>query len=248
MSSTPTPKPGDIVRVTYAALWAPEGGDPRMVLTGNDGYDRWHNIVPDNATVEILHRPGDDGQDEPEPGLCPQNLRGDKAVPQSHHYSPDGLRCVFCHAAAHWGGEPARALRTPDGRVWQLAAEKTEGRHALYEAPFVACRYTAMALEQLHADQGDVVVVAEPAPPYVFNARSVNRAPGTAVKHIPGPDGFTICPRRFKASTPMTQQEAARLPLCNGCRDTRLVSTYAPRPGCAGAAVDHDETGICTHA
>lgn len=250
-----SPQPGDIVRVTYAAVWAPENGNPRMVVTGNDGVDRWHNIVPGNATVEIVHRAGEVEGPADGPDLCPQNLRGDKAVPQPHFYSHDDLRCVFCHAAAHWGGEAPRALRTPDGRVWQLAtATEPDGQpftidgDAAYEAPFVGTRYTATALEDLYAEQGDVVVVADPAPEYVFNARSVNRAPGTAVKHIPGPDGFTICPRQFEASKAMPQTEAARLPLCNGCREARLAEVRAAKPECPGAAIDHDETGVCNHA
>ncbi|KQW13578.1 hypothetical protein [Streptomyces sp. Root369] len=133
-----TPQPGDIVRVTYAAVWAPEDGDPRMVITGNGDGDRWHNVVPDDAVIEIV--------------------------------SP---------ATVHDGPQPA--YRTPDGRVWTLAAETNEHGVPLYEAPFVGTRYAALALEQLH---GDI--------------------------------------------TPLDNADA--------------------RPDCPGAAIDHDETGICAHS
>ncbi|MFD7957001.1 hypothetical protein ACFV4X_26350 [Streptomyces ardesiacus] len=236
-----SPQPGDIVRVTYAAVWAPEDGDPRMVLTGNDGSDRWHNIVPDNATVEILHRPAKELKSTGS-GLCVQNRRAGQ--PEPHYYDPADQRCVFCHVAVHWGGEPARTLRTPDGRVWQLAAESAEDGDALYEAPFVGCRYTAAALEQLHAEQGDVVVITDPAPPYVHSALSKRRT----VKHIPNGGGRAMCPTAVVVSEPMPEKEAARLTLCDGCRQARLAEVRAAKPACLGAAIDHDETGVCNHA
>lgn len=58
----------------------------------------------------------------------------------------------------------------------------------------------------------------EPAPrPYVHNSQSVNR---TTAKHIvdPADPTVTACPRRFSALPPMPIAEAARLPLCGGCR------------------------------
>lgn len=53
-------------------------------------------------------------------------------------------------------------------------------------------------------------------PDYVFNARSVNRT----TKHAVDPDepAITLCPRQFVASPPMSTEDAARLPLCGGCR------------------------------
>jgi hypothetical protein len=241
--SNNTPEPGDIVRVTYTAVWAPEDDGHRTVLTGNDDRRRWRNVVPDNATIEVLRAAGESA-DASEPGLCLQNRRGDKAEPQPHYYHPQDSRCVFCHAPALQGGEVPRALRTPDGRVWTLAADKSEAGHALYEAPFVGSRYTAMALEQMHAEQGDVVMIPDPAPPYVFNARSVNRM----VKHIPDGLGHTLCPSSFVASPPMAEEEAARLTLCRGCRRALLENLVQARPHCPGAAIDHDATGICAHA
>jgi hypothetical protein len=50
---TEAPQPGDRVRVTYEATWAPDD-DPRMVLASNSDGDRWHNIVPDSARIEIV--------------------------------------------------------------------------------------------------------------------------------------------------------------------------------------------------
>ncbi|NGO47294.1 hypothetical protein [Streptomyces ureilyticus] len=179
------------------------------------------------------------------PELCPQNRRGDKAAPGAHFYKPDDSgvqRCVFCGTAAHGGGEPADAYRTPDGRVWTLAAEKNEHEVALYEAPLVGTRYTALALKTLH---GEITPVAGgKVPEYVFNSRSVNRT----TKHIPDGKGRTICPGNFQASKPMPEEEAARLTLCGGCRKALLEAVTDAWPGCTGAAMDHDLTGVCTHA
>jgi hypothetical protein len=185
------------------------------------------------------------GESADAPSLCPQNRRGDKAVPEEHFHKPDDdgvLRCVFCSTPAHWGGEPTDAYRTQDGRVWTLATEVNEHGVPLYEAPFVGTRYTALALETLHGEIAPVGRV--PAPPYVFNSRSVNRT----AKHIPDGRGRTICPGNFQASKPMPEEEAARLTLCGGCRKALLASIEDTRPGCAGAAIDHDETGTCAHA
>jgi hypothetical protein len=164
------------------------------------------------------------------PGLCPQNRRGDKAVQEAHFYNPDDAgvqRCVFCSTPAHWGGEPADAYRTPDGRVWTLAAEV----HGvpLYEAPFVGTRFTALALETLH---GEITPVANgKVPEYVYNSRSVNRT----TKHIPDGRGRTICPGNFQASKPMPEEEAARLTLCGGCRKALLAAVENAGPGCPRA-------------
>ncbi|MEU6595060.1 hypothetical protein ABZ923_38685 [Streptomyces sp. NPDC046881] len=217
-----TPQAGDIVRVTYAAVWAPEDGDPRMVLTGNGDGDRWHNIVPEGAEIEVVLPAGALPEDK-SPSLCQQNRRGDQRVPQPHFYQPgeDGHRCVFCSTPTHWGGEPARAYRTPDGRVWTKASETTEDGVPLYEAPFVGTRYTALALEKLHGDI-EPVDQAE-APPYVLNSRSVNQSPATAVKHIPDADGRTICPGQFQGTKPLPQEQAAEYALCNGCRKALLA-------------------------
>lgn len=57
----------------------------------------------------------------------------------------------------------------------------------------------------------------EPTPcSYVYNAKSVNRT----AKHVvdPADPAVTACPRSFAASPPMPIAEAARLPLCGGCR------------------------------
>ncbi|MCX4609482.1 hypothetical protein [Streptomyces mirabilis] len=179
------------------------------------------------------------------PVLCPQNRRGDKAVQEPHFYKADEAgvqRCVFCDTAAHWGGEPTDAYRTPDGRAWTLVVEVNDHDVPLYEAPFVGTRFTALALETLH---GEITAVANgKVPEYVYNSRSVNRT----TKHIPDGKGRTICPGNFQASKPMPEEEAARLTLCGGCRKALLAAAEDAQPGCAGAAIDHDETGICTHA
>lgn len=84
------------------------------------------------------------------PGMCPQNLFGDRAVP-GEHYRPDPAGpCVFCQS----------------GQAW------------------------------------------------VFNARSVSRT----TKHARGGDGLTLCPSSHQATAPMTDDRAARLGLCPGCR------------------------------
>ncbi|MEN1889502.1 hypothetical protein [Streptomyces mirabilis] len=67
-------------------------------------------------------------------------------------------------------------------------------------------------------------------------------------KHIPDGQGRTICPGNFQASKPMPEEEAARLKLCGGCRKALLASIEDTGPRCPGAAIDHDETGICAHA
>jgi hypothetical protein len=154
-----------------------------------------------------------------EGGSCPQNRRGDKRVMQPHFYSPDSLQCVFCHVPVIVGGGPDRAVRTPDGRVWTLAAERSEHGVPLYEAPFVNTRYTALALETLH---GEIVPTDPPAPLYVLNSRSVNQSPATAVKHIPDGAGHTLCPPSFVASAPLEEETAAEYALCGGCRQALL--------------------------
>lgn len=84
------------------------------------------------------------------PGLCPQNLVGDGAVPAEHYRPEPSSPCVFCQS----------------GRT------------------------------------------------YVFNARSMNRH----IKHAHDSDGLTLCPSSLQATDPMTGDQAARLPLCHGCR------------------------------
>ncbi|MXM66757.1 hypothetical protein GR925_25830 [Streptomyces sp. HUCO-GS316] len=157
------------------------------------------------------------------PALCTQNGRGDKATPRPHDFPDDRNgppHCLWCGVPAQ-GSVPG--YRTPDGREWTLAGECTEGGLPLYEAPFVGTRYTADALTALHGTAEPLSAVQPPL--YVFNARSVNRRPGTAVKHIPTPDGTaTICPRGYEATAPMPEEEAALLPLCGGCRDTTLAA------------------------
>lgn len=167
-------------------------------------------------------------QDAPEASqdLCTQNGQGDAATPRPHVFAaPAGgpVRCLFC--AVPTDGVEA-GYRTPDGREWTLAAEHSEDGLPLYESPFVGTRYTAEALASLHGATEPLTTVQ--APPYVHNARSVNRRPGTAVKHIPDGHGSTICPRAFQASKPMPPEEAARLPLCGGCRDAALDAAGTP--------------------
>lgn len=160
------------------------------------------------------------------PGLCTQNGRGDKAEPQPHTFpAVDGgpSRCLWCAVPAE-GIAPG--YRTRDGREWSLAAVSTEDGLPLYEAPFVGARYTADGLALLHGELEPLTAVEAPA--YVHNARSVNRRPGTAVKHIPDGHGATICPRGFQASKPMPVEEAALLPLCNGCRDAAVARAESP--------------------
>ncbi|MGW2951587.1 hypothetical protein [Streptomyces eurythermus] len=247
MNEQITPQPGDIVRVTYAGVW--EG--QRMLFTGNGDGDRWHNILPASAQVEIISQAG---EEPPAPRLCQMNRRGDKAEPAEHFYwdaEGGGLRCVFCSQPAPWSGEAARAYRSPDGRLWKRTAETNEYGVALYETPSIERRYTAVALETLYADQGDIEAVDDVKPrAYVYNARSVNRAPGTAVKHIPSGNGRTICPSNFAASKPMSKEEAAQLTLCGGCRRALLALfvDQDAQPARAGAAIGHGETGICNHA
>jgi hypothetical protein len=55
------PAAGDIVRVTYAAVWAPGTDGARMVVTGNSDGDRWHNVLPDGADIEIVAPAGGSG-------------------------------------------------------------------------------------------------------------------------------------------------------------------------------------------
>lgn len=168
-------------------------------------------------------------RDEPNtPALCTQNGKGDAAAPQPHTFPfvEDGYpsRCLWC-GVPDKGSVPG--YRTPDGRVWALAGESTEDGLPLYETPFVGTRYTADALAALHGSAEPLS--AFPAPRYVHNAESVNRRPGTAVKHIPTPDGATtICPRAFKATRAMPDEEAARLPLCSGCRTAALEGVDVP--------------------
>lgn len=161
------------------------------------------------------------------PALCTQNGRGDDAVPQPHTFplvAGEPSRCLWCGVPAE-GSVPG--YRTPDGREWVLAGEHTEDGLPLYEAPFVGTRYTADALTALHGTAEPLSAVQPPR--YVHNAGSVNRRPGTAVKHLPTPDGTaTICPRAFKATKPMPDEEAARLPLCSGCRETALTGVELP--------------------
>jgi len=161
--------------------------------------------------------------------LCTQNGRGDYATPQPHVFPRQDafppaeggpVRCLFCAVPA---GDVVPGYRTPDGREWTLAAVSTEDGTPLYEAPFVGARYTAEGLAHLHGSTEPLTAVTPPA--YVHNARNVNRRPGTAVKHIPSPDGTTtICPRAHQATAPMPAEEAALLPLCGGCRDAALVA------------------------
>ncbi|MFM9590771.1 hypothetical protein ACKI16_29715 [Streptomyces scabiei] len=160
------------------------------------------------------------------PPLCTQNGEGDAATPRPHVFAaPTGgpVRCLFCAVPAD-GVEAG--YRTPDGRVWTLSALLTDDGTPLYEAPFVGACYTAVALHTLHGDTEPVREVQ--APPYVHNARNVNRRPGTAVKHIPDGHGNTICPRALQATAPMPAEEAARLPLCKGCRDAALTAAGLP--------------------
>ncbi|MFJ1606964.1 hypothetical protein ACIOHS_26875 [Streptomyces sp. NPDC088253] len=198
------------LEVTYGEITAVAGARPECAGTA----------------IKVGCRAGETPADD-SPALCPQNRRGDQRVMQAHFYKPDAdgvLRCLFCSAPAHWGGEPSRAYRTPDGRVWTQANEVDEHGVTLYEAPYVPQRYTALALETMYAEQGDTEPVDDvKAPVYVHNARSVNRAPGTAVKHIPDGHGRTICPSQFQASQPLPEEEAAQFALCNGCRRTLLA-------------------------
>ncbi|MFD0209178.1 hypothetical protein ACFVH9_08570 [Streptomyces hirsutus] len=175
------------------------------------------------AQIEAGIWPSPAGEDTG-PVLCPQNRRGDKVVQEEHFYAPDDTgvqRCVFCKTAPHQGGEPARAYRTPDGRVWTLAAEQDEHGVPLYEAPFINKRYTALQLETMHGEIAPAVDA--PLPQYVYNARSVNRT----TKHIADGEGHTMCPSSFHASKPMREEEAARLALCNGCRRALVEAAHA---------------------
>ncbi|MFD3844773.1 hypothetical protein ACFWVB_02635 [Streptomyces microflavus] len=60
----------------------------------------WLRCLLDRRTDELLAgtwpAPTDPEQPDPAPDLCPQNLYGDKAVPQPHHYPPGSTECVFC--------------------------------------------------------------------------------------------------------------------------------------------------------
>jgi len=154
---------------------------------------------------------------DPYSELCPQNRRGDNAVPQPHAFTADTGLCLFCREADPERNVPQPAYATPDDRVWSLAAERDENGAPLYEAPFVGTLYTALALEALY---GQIRVIA---PEYVFNADSVNRS----TKHVPDGAGRTRCHRQFRASRPIEQDEAALLALCGGCRDAVLTGLPA---------------------
>ncbi|MFJ5038004.1 hypothetical protein [Streptomyces parvulus] len=159
--------------------------------------------------------------------LCPQNRSGGKREQGAHHYGPSTdtalSRCLFCSALNP--DETETAYLTPDGRVWTLAAEVNNDLVPLYEAPFVDTRYTALGLETLH---GEITPCSgRPAPAYVLNADSVNSSPETTVKHLLNGLGTTRCPRAFRASKPLTDEEAAEYSLCGGCR-TALLSDARP--------------------
>lgn len=56
MSIQPAPNLGDRVRVTYEGTYlrpSESGGQPRL-LVGDNSNDRWHNILPPLATVEVV--------------------------------------------------------------------------------------------------------------------------------------------------------------------------------------------------
>lgn len=229
-------RPLEILRHRGGATWAVwnDSGDCGLDTPGG-GTVEFPGDVADHivtaacmaAAAGAVVLPAGAISEDKSPALCQQNRRGDQRVMQPHFYKPgeDGvLRCVFCNTPTFWGGEPAAAYRTPDGRVWTKAAETTEQGHALYEVPFVNTQYTAMALETMYAEQGDIEPVdrAE-APPYVLNSRSVNQSPATAVKHIPDGDGRTICPGQFRGTKPLPQEKAAEYALCNGCRKALLA-------------------------
>lgn len=63
-------------------------------------------------------------------------------------------------------------------------------------------------------DDPDACVFCSSGRTYVFNARSVNRS----AKHAHDGQGRTLCPSGPKPTAPMPAEEAARLPLCGGCR------------------------------
>ncbi|MGY3199799.1 hypothetical protein [Streptomyces sp. TE5632] len=240
---TSAPERIDRLRPEYQEHASPESIDVQLRRAKRQ-CGMWENRVAKLAALKTARLaqieagtwPASAGEDT-SPVLCPQNRRGDRAVQEEHFYAPDDAgvqRCVFCKTAPHRSGESARAYRTPDGRVWTLASEADEHGVALYEAPFVPARYTALALETLHGEIAPAV--DDPLPQYVYNARSVN----CTTKHIADGEGHTLCPSSFHASKPMPEKEAAELPLCNGCRRA-LVEASGARPG-------SDETGTHAHA
>ncbi|MDQ1018818.1 hypothetical protein [Streptomyces afghaniensis] len=229
-------RPLEILRHPGGATWAVwnDSGDCGLDTPGG-GTVEFPGDVADHivtaacmaAAAGAVVLPAGAIPEDKSPALCQQNRRGDARKPEPHFYKPgeDGvLRCVFCSAPAHWGGELAPAYRTPDNRVWTLAAESNKEGVALYEAPFVETRYTAFVLETMYIGQGGIERVDEPeAPPYVLNSMSVNQSPQTAVKHIPDGDGRTICPGQFRGTKPLPQEKAAEYALCNGCRKALLA-------------------------
>lgn len=155
------------------------------------------------------------------PDPCPQNRRGDAAVPQPHAFAAvfgGPARCLFCALPAD---DIVPQYRTPDGREWTLAALAMQDGTPLYESPFVGTRYTAAALAHLH---GNAEPVHEATPPaYVFNADSVNRT----TKHLQdGP--HTRCPGQYRASKPIPAEQAAALALCRGCREAATEAAGLP--------------------
>ncbi len=99
------------------------------------------------------------------------------------------------------------------GNFIRVEEPVTLGEHFFNAGEAAACVYCGT-----RACGGGEPGTGPRVPEYVFNARSVNRT----TKHFahPGDAAFTLCPSAFVASAPMSSEDAARLPLCGGCRRT----------------------------
>lgn len=182
--------------------------------------DPGHGIKRTPATLaKVMPGPLGAAVDQFAPHLAALRQAADEADRQAR-----AARKAYSDALAAWittGEEPATAPAATDpgqctqnrvGNFIRLTDPVQLGPHFYRENELgLRCVYC-----DVPAHWGGEPLVAPTVRPYVYNAKSVNRT----TKHIVDPfdPAVTACPSEFISSPSMPTDEAARLPLCSGCR------------------------------
>lgn len=185
--------------------------------------DPGHGIKRTPATlVKIMPGPLGAAVDRFAPHLAALRQAADEADERART-----ARKVYSDALATWitsGEQPAAADphpadlgQCPQNRVGNYVRVEDPAQYG----PHFYMRNDDDGLRCVYCDVpahwGGEQLAPPQVPAYVHNVQSVNR---TTAKHLVDPldPRLTLCPRKLPATAPMPSSEAARLPLCGGCR------------------------------
>lgn len=179
-----------------------------------DGLEAWITGAPVKATFPIAGSDQWSWRCPEEGGGCGYQSVARFPTEQIAQGGYDDHRgqCAWDQTNLAPAADPSQCQQNRTGNFTRLTDPVNLGPHFYKDgAVGLRCVYC-----DVPAHWGGEPLEAPVVPTYVYNSRSVNRT----AKHAVRPDDprITLCPGAHPASGPMPAEEAARLPLCGGCR------------------------------